>query len=119
MRLCCVVLRLRRPAAFAALFAVLLQLAVAATHHHASVVGGAPTLSGQQSFVTPPDSGPLPGQESDCPICLGLALGTTFILPPGIALDLLPTSDAAVGAERELEARALLAFRSRAPPYRL
>jgi hypothetical protein len=116
MRLGRLVAPLRRTAAFAALLAVLLQLAIAATHHHAVILGGPLTLSGQKTFVTPPEGDSLPAEE-DCPICLDLALGTTFILPLGIALDLAPAPDAAPGdIQREREVRTRLAFQSRAPP---
>jgi hypothetical protein len=102
------------------MFAVLLQLAVAATHHHADALGGPLTLSGEKALVAAPDDGPPPAAENECTICLGLTLGTTFIVPPAIALGLLQTAGPAPGViERELEARTRFAFKSRAPPQRL
>jgi hypothetical protein len=113
--------RLRKVAGFAAIFGILLQLALAATHQHASLFGAPHGLSSQKAFAALPDDGSAPASdESTCQICLGLAFGTAFILPAAIALDLLPATDAARAVvQRAPDARTHLAFQSRAPPHRL
>lgn len=121
MRLGRLIARLRRTAAFAAIFGVLLQLTLAATHQHASWFGASDTLSGQKTFAALPDGGSAPpADESACQICLGLALGTAFILPAGLVLDLPPTADTTPALlQQAYDARSQLAFRSRAPPQSL
>jgi hypothetical protein len=111
--------RLRRAAAFAAMLAVLLQAAIAATHHHA--LAGPGDLAAQKAFAAAPQdgSGPL-SDESTCEICLGLAFGSAFALPDAIALDMAEASAPADRvAPEDREGTILLAFRSRAPPQPL
>jgi hypothetical protein len=109
--------RLRRAASVAALFAILLQLAVAATHQHAVIAGGAYQIGGQQSSAAPQDNGSGPASDERCEICLALALGSSFVVPDAITLDLAPvTVPAQVSAPESRARTALLAFQSRAPP---
>jgi hypothetical protein len=103
------------------MLAILLQVAIAATHHHANVLAGLGGLATQKSFAAAPQdgSGPL-SDESTCEICLGLAFGSAFVLPDAIALDLavasVPTQRT---APEDRERTTLLAFHSRAPPQPL
>jgi hypothetical protein len=121
MRLGRLIARTRKVAAIAAMFSILLQLAIAATHHHADLFGATFALSGQTVTIALPDDGSAPpADESTCQICLGLAFGTAFILPTVLVLDLPPAADAASAVvQRAPDARTQLAFRSRAPPHRL
>jgi hypothetical protein len=107
----------RKAASFAALLALLLQLAIAATHHHAVARGSSELIGDGQAFASSQDDGSTPSSADRCDICLGLALGASFVVPDAIAPD--PDAAAAPTARDAPENRArtvLLAFRSRAPP---
>jgi hypothetical protein len=109
--------RLRKAASVTALFAILLQLAIAATHHHAVVLGGANQIGAQLSLTAPPDGGSAPASDELCEICLGLALGSSFVVPDAPSLDLAPAGPPVQLSAPESRARTvLLAFHSRAPP---
>jgi hypothetical protein len=116
-------LRLRRPAATLAAFAVLLQLAVAATHHHAERVPGEPFASGSQhpsAFAKQVGHDEIPPADGgDCQICLGIALGALFLLPAAIQLGLLRLARDTFVWFSHAAAGRTLAFQSRAPPCRL
>jgi hypothetical protein len=108
--------RLRRAASVAALFAILLQLAVAATHYHAVFLGGFDRIGSQQSVSAPQGDDSAPSGE-ECEICFDLALGSSFVLPDQAPVDLLPASlPVHRTAPQDRERTALLAFHSRAPP---
>ena len=108
---------LRTVASFAATLGILLQLAIAATHFHASDFGGPETVGRQSSVVALDDRSFPHADDGLCQICLGLAFGTSFLLPATTALDLLPDSAPAPSVfEAKSDGRALVAFRSRAPP---
>jgi hypothetical protein len=99
------------------MLAILLQLAITATHHHAVFLGGAERIGGQQSVVAPQDGGSAPASDEGCEICLGLALGSTFVLPDGAPLDVLPPPLPRHWSPLQDRERAVrLAFHSRAPP---
>jgi hypothetical protein len=108
---------LRTVASFAATLGILLQLAIAATHFHASDFVG-PEAVGRQSSTVAYDDRSLPhADEGLCQVCLGLASGTTFILPATPALAILPDSAPAQSVfEAKSGGRGFVAFRSRAPP---
>jgi hypothetical protein len=121
MGLCRLLLRFRRSVAILATFAVLLQLTVAATHHHPEDGFGAHV--GARDRTASPVFKPLghgqlpPASEAICPICLALALGAVFLQPVAVLL-----ARPAAGRETFLSenhvatARHQTAFRSRAPP---
>lgn len=94
MRLGWTALELRRFAARLALFAILLHLFVAATHHHAVHLRAAPALdvaaaSGITTTIERADGPAVPGSDQAdeaCPVCLGLSMGAAFLLPAVIVL---------------------------------
>ena len=110
----------RRVAAALALLAIVLQLALAATHHHRLVFS--PPTAGLAIAGIPDGHDPAApaDRDDDCPICFGLAIAATLLQPVAFVLA-APSGLPVLRPTRALRlvVRRVAGFRSRAPPAEL
>jgi hypothetical protein len=111
-----------------ALFAVVLQVFVVATHHHDNLFAGSFAPASPVANLTAADRHAAPGQlpkpaipddADNCPLCWGLHIAGAFLLPqvaPVALPAVLPVAVATWEGDYRLPARPFTLFRTRGPP---
>jgi hypothetical protein len=118
--------------ALLALFAIALQIALVATHHHNNLFAGAfagtdapngkvaglADADRHASPVQPPKPAP-PDDQDNCPLCWGVHVAGAFLLPQVAPVAMpapLPALAATWQGDYGLPAQPFSLFRTRAPP---